>query len=327
MKPADTNASAPGQQRPYPKPTNTGKISFTYAQTGLQGETAYYLWGDLSCSKTPLICLHGGPGIPHGYILPISLIYEDYGIPVLMYDQIGCGESTAFPDKKHDANFWTPELFMAELDNVKQHLSIQKFDLLGQSWGAMLAGQYAINQPQGLRKLIIEGGPDDMISYAHTSQKLRSQLPQEMQETLNLGERSGNLESEGYKAAEMYFYSLHVCRTSRWPRELLDAFGQLEVDPTVYHTMMGPNEFQANGTLKDWSIKDELHKITEKTVPGGLLLMNGQYDTVQDETTSGFFYKPSCKVKWVRYGLSGHLPMLEETEKFVRDLGAFLMDE
>ena len=328
MTTADSIVPPPGQVRPYPKPTSTGKISFEYPKTGLKGETVYYLWGDLSSSrKTPLICLHGGPGVPHNYILPICLIYEDYGIPVLMYDQIGCGASTKFPDKKEDGNFWTPELFMAEIDNVISYFKIKEYDLFGQSWGGMLAGQYAISQPKGLRKLIVEGGPSDIPTYAKAGLRLRSQLPKDVQDVLDRCEKNGDMESEEYKKAEMFYYLRHLCRVDPWPKELNDAFALVEEDDTVYKTMMGPNEFNPTGTLKDWSITDELHKITEKTVPGGLLLMNGQYDTVSDETTSPFFYGPSCRVKWVRFGLSSHIPNLEETETFIDALGAFLTKE
>ena len=92
--------------RKYPKPTSTGTVPFSYPKTGLKGETYYLVWGDLKTSdKTPLICVHGGPGATHNYLLPISLIYEDHGIPVVMYDQIGCGKSTHFRDKKGDDSF------------------------------------------------------------------------------------------------------------------------------------------------------------------------------------------------------------------------------
>lgn len=175
--------------RTYPSPTKIGKVPFKYPKLNVESETAYFLWGDLSSNKTPLICLHGGPGIPHSYMLSLCLINSDHGIPVLMYDQIGCGESTAFPSKKHDASFWTDELFMAELDNLKSYLGITEFDLLGQSWGGMLAGHYAIKQPKGLRKLINEGGPDDIGLYEKAVAKLRAQLPREMLDALDKGER------------------------------------------------------------------------------------------------------------------------------------------
>ena len=67
--------------------------------------------------------------MPHSCMLPIALILQDYGIPVIMYDQIGCGESTRFKDRKGDEGFWTPELFVAELENVITKLGIEHFHL------------------------------------------------------------------------------------------------------------------------------------------------------------------------------------------------------
>ena len=315
----------PGQERPYPKPTSTGTIPFAYSKTDLEGETYYELWGDLSKSdKTPLICLHGGPGIPHNYILPICLIHADYDIPVLMYDQIGCGKSMHFKDKKGDTEFWTPQLFMAELDNVKEYFKIQEYDLLGQSWGGMLAGQYATTQPKGLKRLIISDSPSDMKVWVATANKLREKLPKDVQETLDRCEKEGKTDSKEYEEAVQAFYDRHLCRIVPWPQELSDAFAFVGEDNTVYDTMNGPSEFHVIGSLKNWSITDELKKITEKTVPGGMLIINGHYDEAQDETCAPYFYNPSCKTKWVRYAESSHLPMLEETERYVKDLGMFL---
>lgn len=318
----------PGQQRPYPKPTSTGHIPFSYSPTGLKGETYYEAWGDLSTSKKPpLICLHGGPGVPHNYLLPICLIYEDYGIPVLMYHQIGCGKSTHFKDKKGDTEFWTPELFMAELDNVKAYLGIEEFDLLGSSWGGMLAGQYAITQPKGIRKLVVSNSPSNMKVWVEAAGRLRKDLPQDVQDTLDRCEEEGKTDTEEYEEAVTVFYRRHMCRLDPWPEEVNASFAYLKDDNTVYETMNGPSEFYVIGSLKDWSITEELKKITAKTLPGGLLVMNGHYDEAQDETTSAYFYQPSCRTKWVRYGLSSHMPMLEETESYIRDLGAFLTQE
>ncbi|RMZ34552.1 hypothetical protein D0859_01295 [Hortaea werneckii] len=343
----------PGQQRPYPKPDKIGRIPFSYPKTGLQGETYYLQWGALDSDISPLICLHGGPGAAHNYLLPISLIWKDYGIPVIMYDQIGCGKSTHFSEKKGDKEFWTPELFMAELDNLKDHLGIQHFHLLGQSWGGMLGGQYAIErQPSGLKKLIISDSPSDMVQWVEVANRLRKDLPRDVRETLDRCEREGRTDSEEYEEAVNYFYSLHVCRLTPFPQELVDSFANIKEDGTVYETMNGPSEFYVIGTLKHWSISEGLKKITAKTVPGGMLIINGYFDEgkafwnrvdpcfeeiflelmhppplAQDETCVAFFQNPSCRTKWVRYALSSHMPMLEETEAYVRDLGTFLTSE
>ncbi|WPH01283.1 l-amino acid amidase [Acrodontium crateriforme] len=315
----------PGQERPYPAPTKTGRIPFEYGPTGLKGETYYLLWGSLSTGKTPLICMHGGPGMGHNYLLPTALLATDFDIPVILYDQVGCGESTHFPEKKGDHDFWTPQLFMAEQENLRKALGIETFDLLGQSWGGMLAGQYAIEmQPKGLRKLIIADSPTDMEVWVRVANGLRQQLPKEVANTLQQCEDEGRTDSEEYTQAVDYFYRRHFCRVHPYPPEAQQILDNVAKDPTVYETMNGPSEFHVVGSLKTWSITDQLHLITEKTAPGGMLVMNGHFDEAQDETTEAFFTKPSCKVKWIRYALSSHTPMLEETEKYLKDLGTFL---
>ncbi|KAF2773475.1 hypothetical protein EJ03DRAFT_347973 [Teratosphaeria nubilosa] len=52
--------------------------------------------------------------------------------------------------------------------------------------------------------------------------------------------------------------------------------------------------------------------------------MSGYYDEAQPETQGPYFFEPKARTKWVTYGLSSHTPMLEETEKYVKDLGTFL---
>ncbi|KAJ7437365.1 hypothetical protein B0H11DRAFT_2362011 [Mycena galericulata] len=77
--------------------------------------------------------------------------------------------------------------------------------------------------------------------------------------------------------------------------ELVSAFDfeALEADSTVYFTMIGPSEFNITGTMKSWTVVDDLHKITAPT-----LLINGRYDDAQDVAVAPFFEKMP-KIKWV----------------------------
>ena len=124
-------------------PTNVGKVSFVPPGSNLHCETSYSLWGDLG-EITPLICLRGGPGIPSRYLKPLGLLHERSNIPVLAYDQIGCGDSTHLPEKKGDTGFWTFELFIRELNNLITSLGIQEYDVFGHSRDGMLAAQFAL---------------------------------------------------------------------------------------------------------------------------------------------------------------------------------------
>ncbi|KAK4186327.1 Alpha/Beta hydrolase protein [Podospora australis] len=311
----------PGQVRPYPPPTRTGTVLFRVPPTNNLAETSYSIWGNLSPKKTPLIVLHGGPGIPHDYLLPISLINSDYGTPVVMYDQLGCGRSTHFSSPAPPSSFWSIDLFIAELDNLIRSLGITTFDLLGHSWGGMLAVSFTLAQPTGLRKLVLCSTAADMATYVTVASELRSFLPPACQTILSQADRS----SQDYAAAMLEFYRRHLCRIADpFPEELMRSLGEMANDNSVHTAMNGPDELHVTGSLKNWSCVQQLAGITDKTVPGGVLLINGQFDEAQDACVLPFFLRIKARVKWVQFALSAHMAQLEETEKFVRVVGAFL---
>lgn len=179
-------------------------------------------------------------------MLPFAFIYADYGIPVIMYDQIGCGESTRFKERVLDAEFWTTELFVEELDHLIKHFKLQEFDVLGHSWGGGLASTYAIQkQPKGLRKLVICNSPSDIRTLPPATREKRSKMPQEIQDALDRCEESDSFESEDDMAALMYMYTQFACRTQPWPQELMDCMAQSTEDDTCFRTMMGTSALTA----------------------------------------------------------------------------------
>src|SRR6202012_1058241 len=98
----------------------------------------------------PLICAHGGPGAGHAYLRAFAHMTECFDIPVILYDQIGCGKSKALPEMMGDVSFWTVELFIAELDNVIKFFGIEDdYDFLGHSWGTILGCEYIISRKPG----------------------------------------------------------------------------------------------------------------------------------------------------------------------------------
>ncbi|RFU34292.1 hypothetical protein B7463_g2076, partial [Scytalidium lignicola] len=288
----------------FPIPSLNGQISKTY----------YRLYGKLTGTKTPLIVLHGGPGACHNYMRPMADLTEKYGIPVILYDQIGNGLSTHFPEKRGDTGFWNADLFIAELDNLVDFLKIREsgFDILGQSWGGMLGAEYATHQPQGLRKLIISNSPANMEDWIRAANRLLNDLPKEVRDTIQQCEAEGKFESPEYEEASMVFYRKHLCRLSEWPSDLLESLEWLtKKDPTVYLTMQGPSEFSVIGSLKDWTIVPALHKIN---VP--VLLLNGCYDEAQDEVVKPYF-ENITKVKWYTFAEASHMTHEEERESYM----------
>lgn len=86
-----------------------GEIAFEVPETGIQSKTFYKVLGELGSGPT-LIALHGGPGAGHEYLAPLVDLWTLYGIPTVLYDQIGCGRSTHFRDKIYDEKFWVRTL-------------------------------------------------------------------------------------------------------------------------------------------------------------------------------------------------------------------------
>jgi proline-specific peptidase len=186
----------------------------------------------------PLIVLHGGPGACHNYMTPLADLTAAHGIPVILYDQIGNGLSTHLPQLAGATAFWTEALFLAELESLLAHLGIAEYDVLGHSWGGMIAATFAARRPRGLRRLVIADSPADMRLWVTAQNRLRGMLPQGVQDTLARCEGEGRTESEEYEGACMEFYKRFLCTLEEWPKDLDDSMEWLvKKDPTVYLTV------------------------------------------------------------------------------------------
>ena len=119
------------------------------------GETWYRIVGEgEEPGKLPLLCLHGGPGGTHDYIEPLEGMAAT-GRRTVFYDQLGCGKS----DLPDDPSLWTVELFVEEVGAVRDALGLERVHLFGNSWGGMLAMEYALTQPAGLASLVLASAP------------------------------------------------------------------------------------------------------------------------------------------------------------------------
>ncbi|KAK7435527.1 hypothetical protein VKT23_019649 [Stygiomarasmius scandens] len=164
-------------------PIAEGYNELDIPSAGQSCKTWYKIYGSLSSGRRPLVALHGGPGSTHDYLTDLSGLSSKYDIPLIFYDQLGSGNSTHLPSKAGDTSFWTEDLFLSELDSLLAHLGIQEdYDLLGHSWGGMLAARHGSRRPKGLNKLIISSSPSDMKLWVDAQNKLREELPQDVQE-------------------------------------------------------------------------------------------------------------------------------------------------
>ncbi|WFS25540.1 proline iminopeptidase-family hydrolase [Rhizobium rhododendri] len=279
--------------------------------------TWFRITGSLDSDRLPLVVAHGGPGCTHDYVDAFKEIAALDGRAVIHYDQLGNGNSTRLPDKGPD--FWTPALFLEELDALLTHLGIQhRYAFLGQSWGGMLGAEHAVRQPDGLTALVIANSPANMHTWVTEANRLREALPQDVQDTLLRHERAGTLTDPDYIAASRVFYDRHVCRVTPWPPEVARTFEIMEEDNTVYRNMNGPTEFHVIGTMKDWTIEERLGRITAPT-----LLISGKYDEATPLVVKPYVDRvPDCR--WVLFEHSSHMPHVEEKNLCMQTVSAFL---
>ena len=282
--------------------------------------TWYRVEGDLRPGDpsvpAPLVVLHGGPGATHEYLVPLADLASD-GRAVVLYDQLGNGNSTHLPER--DADFWTVELFVRELANLVGQLRIdERFHVLGQSWGGFLAQEYAFTQPPGLRSLVLSNSAASFPDFVSVANRLRSELPPRVDDTLRRHEEAGTTDDPEYAAACDVFYRRHLLRVDPWPEPVVRSFAAIESDPTVYHTMNGPSEFHVIGSIKDWTSLGRLDLIRVPT-----LVLCGRYDEAAPELQEPLLAGIADSRLHI-FEEGSHLPMWEQREEYMAVVGDFL---
>lgn len=292
-------------------PTEEGYVPFG------EYRTWYRITGSLDSPLLPLVVAHGGPGCTHDYVDSFKHIHALDGRPVIHYDQLGNGNSTRLPEKGPD--FWTVELFLDELDRLLAHLGIRhRYAYLGQSWGGMLGAEHAVRRPAGLKALVIANSPANMHTWVAEANRLRRDLPEDVQATLAKHEDAGTITDPDYISASRVFYDRHVCRAVPWPEEVARTFAIMDEDNTVYRNMNGPTEFHVIGTMKDWTIEDRLPDISAPT-----LLISGRHDEATPEVVRPYVERVP-NVRWVLFEDSSHMPHVEQKALCLATVSGFL---
>ena len=223
-----------------------------------------------------LLCLHGGPGGNHKYLLSLARLAGD-GLQVVLYDQLGSGAS----DRPNDDSLWVVERFVQEVDAVRDGLGLGTVHLFGQSWGGQLALQYAVDRPAALRSLVVANAGASTAEILHGMSQHRLGLDPATLATMIKHESLGDYDHPDYDAAVRLLYSRHLRRSTPFePEESLRQLNELVMPQLgelsdVYRKMWGPNEFLCRATLLEWDVTDRIPTIAVPT-----LIVCGLFDEV-----------------------------------------------
>lgn len=102
----------------------------------------------------------------------------------------------------------------------------------------MLAGHYtAARTPNGLKRLIIANAPASADLFEQSTNTLLEQFPGDLAKILRKHKAEGTTGSPEYQEAMMKFNKKHICDMDSWPPELIQSFGEVMNNPTIYSTM------------------------------------------------------------------------------------------
>lgn len=259
---------------------------------------------------TPLLVLHGGPGIPHDYLEPLADLADER--PVIFYDQLGCGKS----ERPDDPSLWRIERFAEEVGQVRQALGLTQVHLLGHSGGTMVALEYLLGQPAGVVSLTQVGPVLSAPRMVANNARLYATLPEELFAAVQRHEAAGTMDSEEYQQAVEAFSRRYMNQVRPKP-EWSQRAGQ-GVGVQVFHTVWGPYELKLTGNLKDYDRTDRAHELQLPT-----LFICGRHDVCTPEETT-LYHRLVAGSQLVILEQSSHAPFDEERDAFMQVVRDFL---
>jgi len=273
--------------------------------------TWYRVVGDLHGPRPPLLALHGGPGSTHHYFAPLERLADERA--VVLYDQLGCGRS----DRPADVE-WSVELFRREVAAVRRHLGLDRIHLLGTSWGGMLALEHVLSGAEGIVAIVLSSTLADAEQWAREQRRLRDALPPEVVAMLDRLEDAGAYDDPEYERAEQVLFDRHFYRGPKPRAELERMLAERGRD--VYRAMWGPNEWTMTGALSGWDVRARLGEIDVPT-----LVVRGRHDMCTDAVAATLMHGLR-HAREVVLEHSSHTPVLEEPDRYLELLGAFLRE-
>ena len=230
--------------------------------------------------KIKVLLLHGGPGGTHEFFENFDGYFPNEEIEYIYYDQL----DSYYSDKSNDSTLWTIEHFVEEVEQVRKALKLDKdnFYLLGQSWGGILAMEYALKYQQNLKGLIISNMMASAPAYEkYTRETLGKQMPPAVfKEIMDIEAREDFANPRYNELLMQHYYPKHVVNMpiEKWPESINRAFAHL--NPKIYVFMQGHSEFgmTAGASLKGWDVSAQLKNITVPT-----LMIGAKNDTMDPE--------------------------------------------
>jgi proline iminopeptidase len=271
--------------------------------------------------KMKVLLLHGGPGFTHEAFECFDGFLPNEGIEYYYYDQL----DSYYSDQPKDSTLWTTERFVEEVEQVRQALQLTKdnFYLYGQSWGGMLAMEYALKYQQNLKGLVISNMMASLPEYEkYAAEVLGPQLPPEVLKEIKEMEANKDFGNPRYEELVMeHYYTEHILRLplEEWPDPVMRAMKHFSLNIYVFMQVYSEFGITGNASLKGWDISNRLKEISVPT-----LVIGAVHDTMDPK----YMEWMSHEVQNGRFLLTqgSHLSQFDDQKTYMNGLIKFIKD-
>lgn len=272
--------------------------------------------------KIKVLLLHGGPGLTHELYEAFDGYFPNESIEYIYYDQLG----SYYSDQPNDNSLWTNERFVEEVEQVRKALGCYNtnFYILGQSWGGILAMEYALKYQKNLKGLIISNMMASAPAYnKYAEEVLGPKLPKAVFDQIKTFEKNKDYNNPKYtELLFKYYYTEHILRmpVDQWPESINRTFKH--INPNVYVYMQGPSEFgiTGNASLKNWDVTARL-----KTISVPTLVIGAKYDTM-DPKHMEWMSKEVQNGRFLFCPNGSHLSQYDDPKTYFTGVIKFLKD-
>lgn len=262
---------------------------------------------------SPLLCLHGGPGLDGSYFFPdperfgpgLRGLASDHHL--IAYDQRGCGGS-GVPDMDEPLAL---SRHVDDIEAVRTALGLERPAILAHSFGTVLGLLYSLYHPDGLSKLILIGGAptrEFQEGYRRAVRELSEDAQRRLRELQTEELDDASFRERFRLALPLYFH-----------RPLVPADRDAFVDAIGFSARV--NRAIAAG-IADYDLRPALPNVRTPA-----LLVYGESDRVVQPEYQLQFRGHLRTARFVAFQESGHFPFLEEPDAFASVVRYFLSRE
>lgn len=248
------------------------------------GYTYYKIYNYNISNIPPILFINGGPGSTHKYLLSLHNFTKK--IPLIFYDQYQCGKSKLILKKKINI-----DLYVRQIEDLLTKLKIKKIQLLGHSWGTILALEYYLRNKENVKNIIFY------------SPCLSIPLWQK-QANFYLKNIKSNIDDNYNK--KYIFNDIHILKNFT-----------KNYNTKLYSHLWGKSEYNVNGLLKNY---DKTNKLSEINIP--VLYLCGKNETASPKIIK-YFSKLTKNSNYIIFKNSQHIAHLQEINKFKYTLNFF----